>query len=441
MSDRDSGQNKDNDQPGEDPLNNLFGMLFGAGGANRPGAGQFPAGGIQFDASMLGPFLSQLQGMMGQAGSANDIAAKTAAARVPTPDPSVTDDTARSTHDAFRLAELWLEKVTDFTVTEDPRSLTRKEWAQGSVAGWVELADPIHTNMTDAMNASLEDQIPEEMRGFVSSMTAMMKSMSSSLFGAQVGEALGTLSGSVLTGSDYNLPILNNPALIEANIAGAAAEMDLDPAELRIYLACTELAKRALFASTPWLDGHIRTALAKYAANIEIDSSHIQDLASRVDPSNLQNLTSELKDGLFKPVSTEAGEQAKASLTRIVSTVAAWADVVAFNACEILSSREEIREALRRRATTKSDTENSFSQLIGLDLTPSRLRDAAALFTYLESNGGPAARDAVFSHPDALPTEQDLADPLGYLERRAQKTNEGEDDMDAALRRLLDEGA
>src|SRR5699024_4155588 len=49
------------------------------------------------------------------------------------------------------------------------------------------------------------------------------------------------------------------------------------------------------------------------------------------------------------------------------------------------------------------------------------------------------ARDKVFSHPDLLPTTQDLDDPLGYSERRqAEWTNESS--IDEALSRILAEG-
>lgn len=436
MSDRDNNNPGDN-TPGEDPLSNLFGMLFGEGGPNQPGQPNLPHF-IPLDAASLGQFVQQLQNRMGATGNATDVAKRTAIQKVPTPDPDITEEIARSTHDSFRLAELWLEKVTDMSTTNDGESLTRKQWAQASVGGWIELVEPMQATMSRSMVASTTEQMPEELRPILATMAQVMQGVSASMFGAQVGEALGELSGTVLTGTEYNLPILPAPTLIESNLTGAAAEMDVDPGELRIYLACLELAKRALFASTPWLEGHIRTALAKYASNIEIDTSRIQDLANRIDPHNLQNISEELGDGLFRPVYTEAGEQAKASLTRILSTVAGWADLVTYQACEVLTGRDEIREALRQRMTMRSDSEDAFSQLIGLDLTPTRLRDAAALFTYLESTGGAKARDGVFSHPDTLPATQDLDDPLGYTERRKESAPQ-DDDMDAELRRLLDE--
>lgn len=92
MSDKD----RDKDSSGDDPLNNLFGMLFSLGGAQGGAQGQFPAGGIPIDGNMLSSFLGQIQGLMGQSGSASDVARQTAVSKVPTPDPSVTDEVARA---------------------------------------------------------------------------------------------------------------------------------------------------------------------------------------------------------------------------------------------------------------------------------------------------------------------------------------------------------
>ena len=62
---------------------------------------------------------------------------------------------------------------------------------------------------------------------------------------------------------------------------------------------------------------------------------------------------------------------------------------------------------------------SALQPLVGLELRPRRLRDAANLWAALESDGGVAARDGAWAHPDVAPTAADLDDPLGYVERVA----------------------
>ena len=89
---------------------------------------------------------------------------------------------------------------------------------------------------------------------------------------------------------------------------------------------------------------------------------------------------------------------------------------------------------MRRRRATGGPAEKAFGALVGLELRPRRLRDAANLFAALEDSGGPAARDGAWRHPDLAPSTADLDDPLGYVERTARPQT---DEMDAALDRLL----
>ena len=75
-----------------------------------------------------------------------------------------------------------------------------------------------------------------------------------------------------------------------------------------------------------------------------------------------------------------------------------------------------------------------------VELRPRRLRDAATLWSSLRSRKGPEARDAVWAHPDLLPTSADLDDPLGFGEQ-VEIEEIGDSEFDAALADLLDQEA
>ena len=58
---------------------------------------------------------------------------------------------------------------------------------------------------------------------------------------------------------------------------------------------------------------------------------------------------------------------------------------------------------------------------------PRRLRDAATVWGAMAAQHGTAARDGLWSHPDLLPTPEDLDEPLDFVARQ------GMDDELAAL--------
>ena len=76
------------------------------------------------------------------------------------------------------------------------------------------------------------------------------------------------------------------------------------------------------------------------------------------------------------------------------------------------------------------------AQMVGLELRPRRLREAAAVWHALTSQHGPQERDALWRHPDLLPTVEAFADPVGFAQ--SLSTSATSDAMDAALAELLD---
>jgi hypothetical protein len=76
-----------------------------------------------------------------------------------------------------------------------------------------------------------------------------------------------------------------------------------------------------------------------------------------------------------------------------------------------------LREASRRRRATGGPAEQTFATLVGLELRPRRLREAAALWWSVTEKRGVSGRDAIWAHPDLMPTAEDLDDPLGFGEK------------------------
>jgi hypothetical protein len=65
------------------------------------------------------------------------------------------------------------------------------------------------------------------------------------------------------------------------------------------------------------------------------------------------------------------------------------------------------------------------------------MRDATNLWAALRDARGIDGRDAVWSHPDLVPTSADLDDPLGFVQAERSATS-ADEDFDAALAELLD---
>jgi putative hydrolase len=193
----------------------------------------------------------------------------------------------------------------------------------------------------------------------------------------------------------------------------------------------------------PWLRSHLLNLVAEYARGITIDVEAIESTISGIDPTNLQGVQDALAGGLFEPQETAEQAAALARLETALALVEGWVDdVVSEASAPRMPAATQLREAVRRRRAAGGPAEQTFASLVGLELRPRRLRDAAALWGALRTSAGEQARDAVWSHPDLLPRPDDLDDPLGFPERGKPTGGDAQSvDFDAALSALLTEEA
>ena len=76
-------------------------------------------------------------------------------------------------------------------------------------------------------------------------------------------------------------------------------------------------------------------------------------------------------------------------------------------------ARRRQRGGARRAAG--GPAERAFASLVGLEMRPRSLREAAAVWRRVREERGIEGRDALWAHPDLLPTAEDLTDPEVFL--------------------------
>jgi putative hydrolase len=367
------------------------------------------------DPQQMQQFLAQLQQLLAVPGSGPvnwDLARQIAVSQVSAGgDPAVSAAERTKVAEALRLADLWLEPTS--TLPSGIHTTTawgRAEWISATLPVWRKLCDPVAARMVGAMG----DLVPEEARSQLGQMQSMVSALGGALFGGQLGQALGSLAAEVLSASDIGLPLgpAGTAALLPANIAAYGEGLEVPEDEVRLYVAMREAAHQRLFQHVPWLRGHVLTAVETYAAGIRVNREAIEEAMSRFDPSNPESMQELQLEGIFTP---EDSPQQKASLARLETALAlveGWVSVIVQQAVAgRLPSVGRLAEAYRRRRAAGGPAEQTFAALVGLELRPRRLREATTLWAALTEHRGISGRDALWGHPDLLPSDEDFADP------------------------------
>ena len=151
----------------------------------------------------------------------------------------------------------------------------------------------------------------------------------------------------------------------------------------------------------------------------------------RFDPGNPDSMQELSVEGIFAPDDTPAQQAALARLETALALVEGWVcHVVDSAAGDRLPDVVRLAEAFRRRRAAGGPAEQTFAALVGLELRPRRLREAAALWAALTEHCGTGGRDALWGHPDLLPSGEDFADPDAFARSQLDLSSLDLSDLD-----------
>ncbi|WP_336632159.1 MULTISPECIES: zinc-dependent metalloprotease [unclassified Microbacterium] len=404
------------------------------------------------DPAMIQQIMGQMQRAFAQGGSGDDgidwSAAKTQALHLSNKDGQGISTGERTEFDqAFALATLWLSEATTISdLSATPVAITRGQWVEQTLPVWQELAEPVADSIAGALTSVIDEQTPEEMKQLVAGAGAFMRRIGGSLFAAQLGGVVGRLSLEVVSGGDVGIPVMPDgvAAILPQNFADFGRDLEVTDDQLALYLATRELAHARLFRHARWLRLHVISQVTEFARGIHVDRGAIEDLASRFDPSSPEELRAALESGALLPQRTPAQDAALTRLENLLATVEGWVDVVTADATSRLPEAAKIAEAVRRRRAVGGPAEQAMASLVGLELRPRRLREAAAMWRAVTDAVGTAERDSLWDYPDLMPDASDIDDPQSLIARlRARAAGEAppRDAFDDALDELLAQAA
>ena len=406
------------------------------------------AAGLPNDPELIRKLVSQLQDALKSSrdGINWDLALEQAKALTAN-DVRLTPPAERSSlEQSFHIAALWLDEATYISgLTASPKLMSRAEWVVATMPIWTQLAEPVANSIADSLTQVLRQQAPEEMSGMIDGASRLMRNVGGTLFAMQLGQVVGQLASEVVSGGDIGIPLLGSTndtehqaALLPQNVAAFGAGLDIEQDQVQLYLAVRELAHARLFRHAKWLRLQLMTSITEFARGIRIDTDRLEELATDFDPSNPEELREAMVSGSLIPPKSEAQLAALGRLETMLALIEGWVDVVTAQATARLPKSGAIAETVRRRRAAGGPAESAFSTLVGLELRPRRLREAAVMWQKLTTEVGEERRDHLWSHPDLVPTSEDIDDPAALV-ARLTGPEPAPDDIDQAIEDLLND--
>ena len=421
------------EQPNREELERLIRKMMESGQLDPQDLAKIA--GFSADPSMLSDLFGQVSGMTGEPGEpvnwklalnqALELSKKTEK-----PANSVLEAELET---AFDMARLWLSEATEFTNPNSPKKLTRSMWAQEAMPLFRELSEPVANSMAAALNENLGNTLPPELSEMLAPAQNFIGNAGASIFAMQLGQAIGKLSSEVLLSGEIGIPLTVRPGIIAQNLGEFLQDLETPKSEVVIYLATRELAIASLYNQAGWLRDQIITQVREFAAGLTVDLSGIEEIASRIDPTDPGSMEQIIEaSAMVSPRSPEQ-QQALERIETVLALIEGWVDATSLEATKRLPNIQAVVEIFNRKRATSGASAKTFEALLGLEMRPRLRREAALMWQRVVADIGKGAADALWSHPDQMPTALEIENPDSLIAR----INNGGDDFEDELRKFL----
>ena len=278
----------------------------------------------------------------------------------------------------------------------------RRSWAAANVEMLAYVAEPVAEKLSAG--------------GGAGSPLAML---GPALLGMQAGSTVGFLSQRVLGRFDAGIPAgaPTGANFVVPNIEEFATEHDLDPRQLRLWVALHEVTHQAELA-VPWVRERLHMLVHEFVEGLEVDPEAMQRRFEALqDPEELQRLLEE-PGGLGAMFRKGAEPEAVEHLRALIAFLDGYAEhVVESVGTGLVPQAPRVREAVDRHRAEPSEGETMLQDMLGLTLDVADYRMGLDFVIDAERRWGPEALTRAWEGPDSVPTLAELRDPVGWAAR------------------------
>jgi coenzyme F420 biosynthesis associated uncharacterized protein len=310
-------------------------------------------------------------------------------------------------------AEAYVRDVTGMQAdsgTAPVLVVDRPRWIQANIDGFRQILLPLNAKVIERMQQS----------------NSAMASLGPRITGVEVGALLSYLSSKVLGQFDPYSPAADSSdgdapggrlLLVAPNIVSVERELNLDPADFRLWTCLHEETHRVQFAAVPWLRRYMKGQIAQIVDSAELDPAIVAQMLREAVKRIIEGLSQNQEVSIIDLVQTPAQRETVDRVTAVMSLLEGHADVVMDGVGpEVIPTVETIRAKFNVRRQGQG-LDKIIRKLLGLDAKMRQYRDGAAFCRAVMAEVGMSGLNKVWTSPETLPTAAEIKNPRLWLAR------------------------
>ncbi len=298
-----------------------------------------------------------------------------------------------------RLAEFRLAETAPFPIdaASDVLPVDGREWADRSLESFVAIAEPF-ADMIDLEGAGPAAE--------------MLKPLGPALIGMQVGTMVGSLSQWAMSSFDAGAPIDGPVTFIVPTIDRFAVAHDLDPKNVRLWVALNEVAHRGMYR-VPFTREHLISLIREYAGTMSMAPQGLMEMMQGVDPTDPSAMDPEKLASMFDTPETRAAQN---ELQAFLGLAAAYRQHLTRGAGSHLLPDIERLDAFR---DSERDLGGEVSASALGPMLPSAESIAAGhrFCEEAQRRFGEESLNSIFTQEGRFPSAAEIEDPVAWAAR------------------------
>jgi len=305
--------------------------------------------------------------------------------------------------DSAVRAEAYVVQVTGLQAppaTSPVLVVDRPRWIQANLDGFRQILQPLNAKAAEKLRSS----------------GSTVAGIGPWVTGFEVGALLSYLAPKVLGQFDPFFPG-GRLLLVAPNIVAIERELDVTPADFRLWVCLHEETHRVQFGAVPWLRDYLNAQIAEVVDSAELDPAVVAQMIRDGIKRVVEGLSGNQEVSIIDLVQTPAQKQIVDRITAVMSLLEGHADVVMDGVGpEVIPSVDAIRAKFSVRRQGQG-FDKVIRKLLGLDAKMRQYRDGAAFCRAVIDRVGMDGFNRVWTSPDTLPTRDEIADPQVWLAR------------------------
>ncbi|MGZ0150550.1 zinc-dependent metalloprotease [Kribbella sp. WER1] len=284
--------------------------------------------------------------------------------------------------------------------------------------GWVQAnADGFRTVLQP-----LADKLREK-----ADRAALASAVGSRVTGIEAGALLAFLSSRVLGQFDPFYPAVPDPdrpgvtgrlLLVAPNVVHVESELDVVPRDFRLWVCLHEETHRVQFTAVPWLRDHLRSEIALFLDQAELDASAYAVMFREAVQRLGRSLRGEAELSLVDLMQSPEQRAVLDRLTAVMSLLEGHADFVMDGVGpSVIPTVDKIRAKFTSRRAGGNPVDQLLKRLLGLDAKLRQYKDGAAFVRRVVDRVGMEGFNRVWTGPNTLPTKNEIANPDAWVAR------------------------